>query len=282
MQTGSEAAAVGPRRSTKRDAVGARIASDISCRLLIHTAIVVLMIVLFTDFGGAGPYLGQMHAVLTRHAPEVPVIELFTDAPAFDARASAYLLAAYANEFAEGDVFVCVVDPGVGGPRAPLAVEADGRWYVGPDNGLLAVVARRAESAQAWEITWRPERLSATFHGRDLFAPVAAEIAQGRLQPSKPRAVPVEDWPDDLAEIIYIDGYGNAVTGLRAKVLASENILRLGDRQIARAQTFSDVAPGTAFWYENANGLAEIAVNCRRADEALELTVGSEIYIETG
>ncbi len=88
-----------------------------TCRLLIHTAIVVLMIVLFTDFGGGGPYLGQMHAVLTRHAPEVPVIELFTDAPAFDARASAYLLAAYASEFAKGDVFVCVVDPGVGGPR---------------------------------------------------------------------------------------------------------------------------------------------------------------------
>ena len=256
--------------------------SDMTCRLLIHTAIVVLMIVLFTDFGGGGPYLGQMHAVLTRHAPEVPVIELFTDAPAFDARASAYLLAAYASEFAKGDVFVCVVDPGVGGPRAPLAVQADGRWYVGPDNGLLAVVARRAESAQAWEITWRPERLSASFHGRDLFVPVAAEIAQGRLQPSTPRAVPVEDWPDDLAQIVYIDGYGNAVTGLRAEVLASDNVLRLGDRKIARARTFSDVAPGTAFWYENANGLAEVAVNCGRADQTLGLTIGSEIFIEAG
>ncbi len=255
---------------------------DVSCRLQVRTAIVVLMIVLFTDFGGGGPYLGQMHAVLTRHAPEVPVIELFTDAPAFDAKASAYLLAAYASEFAKGDVFVCVVDPGVGGPRAPLAVEADGRWYVGPDNGLLALVARRAVSAQAWEITWRPERLSASFHGRDLFAPVAAEIAQGRLQPSKPRAVPVEDWPDDLAQIVYIDGYGNAVTGLRAQVLASDNILRVGDRRILRARTFSDVAPGAAFWYENANGLAEIAVNCGHADQTLGLTVGSEIFIEAG
>ncbi len=240
------------------------------------------MIVLFTDFGGPGPYLGQMHAVLTRHAPEVPVIELFTDAPAFDAKASAYLLAAYAGGFAKGDVFVCVVDPGVGGPRAPLAVEADGRWYVGPDNGLLALVVRRSESAQAWEITWRPERLSASFHGRDLFAPVAAELARGTLHPNTPRAVPAEDWPDDLAQVVYIDGYGNAITGLRAQVLASDNILRVGGRQIASARTFCDVAPGTAFWYENANGLAEIAVNCGRADDILGLAIGSEIYIEAG
>lgn len=240
------------------------------------------MIILFTDFGGGGPYLGQMHAVFARRAPEVPVIELLTDAPAFDAKASAYLLAAYAKEFAKGDVFVCVVDPGVGGLRAPIVVEADGRWYVGPDNGLLVLVARRAGSAQAWEITWRPERLTATFHGRDLFAPVAAELARGTLLPSRPRAVPAEDWPDDLAEIVLIDGYGNAVTGVRAEVLAPDNILLVGDLRIGHARTFCDVAPGTAFWYENANGLAEIAVNRGRADKALGLAVGSEIYIAAG
>jgi S-adenosyl-L-methionine hydrolase (adenosine-forming) len=240
------------------------------------------MILLFTDFGSRGPYLGQMQAVLVRLAPGVPVIALLNDAPAFDARASAYLLAAYAREFAKGDVFVCVVDPGVGGPRAPIVVEADGRWYVGPDNGLLTMVARRAGAAQAWEITWRPERLSTSFHGRDLFTSVAAELARGTLLPSRPRDLPVEDWPDDLAQIVYIDGFGNAVTGLRAEVLAAENVLRAGDRRIARARTFSDVAPGAAFWYENANGLAEIAVNCGRADRTLGLNVGSEIYIEAG
>jgi len=240
------------------------------------------MIVLFTDFGRDGPYLGQMRAVLARRAPEVPVIELLSDAPAFDARASAYLLAAYAREFAKGDVFVCVVDPGVGGARAPLVVEADGRWFVGPDNGLLAVVARRALSAQAWEIAWRPERLSASFHGRDLFAPVAAELAGGTLLPSRPRAVPGEDWPDDLARIVYVDGFGNAITGLRAEVLGAGDRLCVGELRIARARTFSDVAPGEAFWYENANGLAEIAVNCGRADRVLGLRVGSEVFNEAG
>ncbi len=269
------------RRSSEADAIEAGRRADIPCRPRVRPAIVAFMIVLFTDFGG-GPYLGQMRAVFARRAPEVPVIELLTDAPAFDAKASAYLLAAYAREFAKGDVFVCVVDPGVGGSRAPIVVEADGRWYVGPDNGLLVLVARRASSAQAWEITWRPERLTATFHGRDLFAPVGAELARGTLLPSRPRAVPAEDWPNDLAQIVYIDGYGNAVTGVRAEVLAPENVLLVGDRRIAHARTFSDVVPGAAFWYENANGLAEIAVNRGRADEALGLAIGSEIYIETG
>jgi S-adenosylmethionine hydrolase len=240
------------------------------------------MIVLFTDFGGRGPYLGQMRAVLARRAPEVPAVDLLSDAPAFDAKASAYLLAAYAAAFDKGDVFICVVDPGVGGRRAPLVVEADGRWYVGPDNGLLTVVARRAAAAQAWEIAWRPPRLSASFHGRDLFAPVAAELARGTLLTSRPRAVPVEDWPEDLAEIVYVDGYGNAITGVRAAVLGPDDVLRAGERRIARARTFCEVAPGAAFWYENANGLAEIAVNRGRADEALGLAVGSEIFIEAG
>jgi len=137
------------------------------------------MIVLFTDFGLDGPYVGQMKAVLHRDAPGVPVIDLFADAPAFDAKRSAYLLAAYAEEFPAPTVFLAVVDPGVGGARRPLMVEADGRRYVGPDNGLFEIVWRRARRRRGGAITWRPERLSASFHGRDLFAPVAARLAVG-------------------------------------------------------------------------------------------------------
>ena len=135
------------------------------------------MIVLFTDFGLAGPYTGQMKAVLARDAPGQPVIDLFADAPSRNPRAAAYLLAAYAAWFPAGTVFLAVVDPGVGGIRAPLIVSADGCCYVGPDNGLFELVLRRAREAQVWEITWQPAALSASFHGRDLFAPVAAKLA---------------------------------------------------------------------------------------------------------
>ncbi len=246
------------------------------------------MIVLFTDFGPGGPYLGQMKAVLAQAAPEVPVIDLMSDVPAFDARLGAYLLAAYAPAFSAGTVFLAVVDPGVGSARAPLVVRAGGRWYVGPDNGLFAMILRRAagpEAPQAWVITWRPERLSTTFHGRDLFAPVAARLALGEAPPGDPVSpeqlarLPGADWPDDLARIVYIDHYGNATTGLRAETLAPGTRLQAAGRTLTRAHGFSDRPPGEAFWYENSNGLAEIAVNRGHAAHDLGLAPGAEVEI---
>lgn len=241
------------------------------------------MIVLFTDFGLAGPYIGQVKAVLWREAPGVPVVDLFADAPAGRPKPAAYLLAAYAAWFAPGSVVLAVIDPGVGSARAALVVEADGRWYVGPDNGLFELVRRRAVHPRLWEITWRPARLSASFHGRDLFAPVAARLARGEPPPGRP--LPPDwgrrpDWPDDLPEIAYIDHFGNAMTGLRASVLGEGTQLTAGGHLLARAASFSDVAEGEAFWYENANGLAEIAVNAGRASAVLGLAIGSPVRIE--
>lgn len=243
------------------------------------------MIVLFTDFGLHGPYTGQMKAVLHREAPGSAVVDLFADAPVGDPKASAYLIAAYAAWFPVGTVFLCVVDPGVGGPRPPVVVEADGRWFVGPGNGLFALVGRRAGAVRSWTIDWRPERLSASFHGRDLFAPVAAMLARGEAPPGKPRDVDEEfrpDWPDDLAEIVYVDHFGNAMTGLRAAVLPSDAKLATAGRLLERARTFGDRPPGGAFWYENANGLAEIAVNRGRADRDLGLKIRDPVRIVSG
>lgn len=240
------------------------------------------MIALFTDFGLAGPYTGQMKAVLHRLAPGIPVIDLFADAPSRNPRASAYLLAAYAAWFPAGTVFLAVVDPGVGGARAPLVVEADGRRYVGPDNGLFELVRRRATDARVAEIAWRPAGLSASFHGRDLFAPVAAMLARGNSVASEPRPADFgrrPDWPDDLAEIVYIDHYGNALTGLRAATIPAGAALLAAGRSIPRAATFSAVPEGEAFWYENSNGLAEIAVNLGRADATLGVGVGAKIVV---
>ena len=237
------------------------------------------MIVLFTDFGPAGPYVGQMKAALARHAPGMTVIDLLSDAPAGEPQFAAYLLAALAPDFPAGAVFLAVVDPGVGTDRAAIVVEADGRRFVGPDNGLFEIALRRAGVRRAWRITWQPERLSASFHGRDLFAPVAAMIARGDAMPGDPiaeAAVRRADWADDLAQVVYIDHFGNAMTGLRASTIPPGATLEAGGRRLARARTFGDVAPGTAFWYENANGLAEIAVNRGRAD-ALGIAVGAPV-----
>ena len=240
------------------------------------------MFVLFTDFGLQGPYTGQMKAVLNQMAPSVPAIDLFADVPVGNPKASAYLLAAYAEWFTAGTIFLCVVDPGVGGTRPPVIVEADGRWYVGPGNGLFELVQRRAARVRSWDIKWKPERLSASFHGRDLFAPVAAMLAQGEPPPGQPHQDSAHrrtDWPDDLSEIVYIDHFGNAMTGLRAVTLQRESRLVVAGRVLERAATFSDRPPGMAFWYENSNGLAEIAVNQGRADRELGLAIGISIEI---
>ena len=238
------------------------------------------MIVLFTDFGLHGPYSGQMKAVLHQMVPGTSIVDLFADAPVGNPKASAYLLAAYAAWFPAGTIFLGVVDPGVGGARPPVIVEADGRWYVGPGNGLFELVQRRAGETRSWHIDWKPEHLSSSFHGRDLFAPVASMLARGEPPPGRPcqdGAHRRSDWPDDLFEIVYVDHFGNAMVGVRAAMLPSDARLAAAGRVLERARTFSDLPPGVAFWYENSNGLAEIAVNLGRADRDLGLTNGSPV-----
>lgn len=239
------------------------------------------MIVLFTDFGVADPYVGQLHAVLAREAPEIPIIDLFHAVPNFDIRAGAYLLPALSAGLSPAAVFICVVDPGVGSERRPVMLRTDGRWYVGPDNGLFHVVIRRAHESECRAIVWQPEKLSESFHGRDLFAPVAARLARGELPDSTviEPMVPPGKWPDDLPIILYIDHYGNAITGLRAVNLDPSAMLAVADRQLHYAHVFSAVAPGMPFWYENSIGLVEIAVNQGSAAETLALRVGMEFKI---
>ena len=240
------------------------------------------MIVLFTDFGEVGPYVGQVKAVLVRDAPGVPVIDLLHDAPMFQARASSYLLSSLIDVFPTDVVLLCVVDPGVGGSRAPAIVEADGRRFVGPDNGLFEVIMRRANERSFRRITWQPDNLSASFHGRDLFAPVAAMLAQGKDVPSEER--PEEEarrphWPDDLHEIIYLDTFGNAMTGLRAKNIPQTAEMAINGHRLTRSRTFSDLPEGGAFWYENSSGLVEFAVNQGDAKTALGIDIGSSFTI---
>lgn len=241
------------------------------------------LIATFTDFGVHGPYLGQVKAVFLREAPAIPVVDLVTDAPAFRPQPAAYLLAALAPEMPVGSVLFCVIDPGVGGERAALVTEIDGRFFVGPDNGLFEPSMRRGHSVFCWEIRWRPQRLSSTFHGRDLFAPVAARLARG-LPPEFAGCRPCEpplrpDWSDDLAEIIYIDHYGNAFTGLRAGALPLDAVIMAGGTRITRARTYGDVPPGAPFWYANSIGLIEIAVNGGSASENLDLRTGLTLEI---
>lgn len=241
------------------------------------------MIVLFTDFGLNGPYIGQVQAVLHENAPGVPVVQLFADAPVFRPRLSAYLLASYYQYFPKGSVFLCVIDPGVGDPsRRGAIVKADECWYVGPDNGLFNVIAQRASSVQWWDISWRPEHLSASFHGRDLFAPVAAMLAMGEMpaaQAVDPTHRILPGWSEELPAIVYIDHYGNCITGMRFTVLNKGDHIKVHKHKLHYARTFSECHPGEAFFYENSNGLLEIAVNQGSAADSLGLKIGDMISV---
>jgi S-adenosyl-L-methionine hydrolase (adenosine-forming) len=246
------------------------------------------MLVLFTDFGWRDPYVGQMKAVLAAQAPDHPVIDLFHDVPVFNAHAGAHLLDALARQFPTGSVFVCVVDPGVGGPRQAIACEADGRWYVGPDNGLLSVVAQRAASARYWRIDWRPETISSSFHGRDLFAPQAARLANAlrtgtSVEAGLSRLAAPEVGFDhaDLPRVLYIDHYGNAWTGIRAGLLEDTLRIEANGHPLKFRTVFHEAPKGEAFWYPNSVGLLEIAVNRGSASQALGLAVGDPIRLTT-
>jgi S-adenosyl-L-methionine hydrolase (adenosine-forming) len=241
-----------------------------------------VIVALFTDFGWQGPYVGLLKLALAREAPTVSVIDLLHDVPAFAVREAAYLLAAYVPEFPRDTVFLGVVDPGVGGARAGLMVNADGRWLVGPDNGLFDRVVARARRVTVWRLTWRPEQLSASFHGRDWFAPVAARLAVGTARPEQlgePRSFASQNWPDDLARIVYVDRYGNAMTGIRAEALEPGTVIRAGRHELSWARTFCHVPVGQGFWYENSSGLVELAVNQGNAAEQLQVRVGDAITV---
>ena len=239
------------------------------------------MIFVFSDFGQRASYMGQMAAVLQRAAPEIPAVTLTAHAPAFDPYRSAYLLAAESAIARPGDVVLAVVDPGVGTERTPLALGADGVWYVGPDNGLFQQVARRAAVVEPCAITWRPQRMSPSFHGRDLFAPTAAALARGETAGLEPVPVPARgaDWPDDLDQIVFVDDYGNAMTGRRAATLAADAALAVpgADGPLRRLRTFAEDAAAVGFWYENAIGLVEIAAREASAAARFDLAIGTPV-----
>lgn len=240
------------------------------------------MIVLFTDFGAHDPYAGQLKARLSVEAPSQLVVDLLHQSPDFNAHAGAHLLAAFAAGFPPGSVFLAVVDPGVGTERAGAVVSAGGHWYVGPDNGLLSVVTGRDRKAKTWQIDWQPEQLSSTFHGRDLFAVIAAEIARGefpthKLSPSD--KLQVEFDTGELARVIYIDHYGNAFTGIRAAGILPSSRVRVRGRELVHGETFGRLGRGQGFWFSNSVGLLELAVNRGSAAADFGLQVGDVVSV---
>lgn len=237
-------------------------------------------IFLFTDFGWSGPYVGQMAGAILAFNPRSAVVNLMHDAPPMRPDLAAYLLPACCESLPNGSVVAAVVDPGVGGERAALLVETPRLTLVGPDNGLMS---RLREITRVKRIDWRPDSLSASFHGRDLFAPVAARLAAGQVVASSEFArdrMVGADWPDDLEQVVFVDAFGNLMTGIDARNIDINQRIRVSGQLIGHAETFCRVPAGQPFWYANSLGLVEIAANGASAAALLALVLGDKILLD--
>lgn len=240
------------------------------------------MILLFTDYSVSDPYCGLMKAAIWASVPDAAIVDILHHAPDFNILASAHLLAAMSAGFPLGSVCLAVIDPGVGSERAAVVMRADEKWYLGPDNGLLSVVAGRAKQVELWQIDWRPASLSLSFHGRDVFAPIAALIEKGAFPHARLSDMARLQFGldcGDLYEVIYIDHYGNLMTGVRAAQIPRGTRFSLASCLIDFAPVFSQAVADRPFWYENSLGLVEFALNGASAAQFLGARVGAQFGI---
>lgn len=226
-----------------------------------------------TDFGLEDPFVGVMKGVLLSRAPGARLVDLTHGVPPQDVRTGAFHLMASVPYFPDGTLFVAVVDPGVGSGRAVLWARTGRHRFLAPDNGLLSWVERREPLLEVRSVTnpaFFLEPLSATFHGRDIFAPAAGALLAGA--PARRLGPPLASWvrlpfPEPVragrtarGEVLALDRFGNAVTNLTPREAAGAAALRVGRRRIPIARTYADAAPGRALAVLGSAGYYELAV----------------------
>ena len=256
------------------------------------------IITLTTDFGLADGYVGTMQGVILSIAPGATLVDLSHQVPAQDVRAGAFVLYQAVPFFPPDTIHVAVVDPGVGSQRRALALRTSHGVFVGPDNGLFSYVLASGELHETASLANRAYQLpyvSSTFHGRDIFAPAAAHLANGvplgELGPPAQDLVllplPRPELRADgllVAHVMHVDHFGNLILDVTAADLPGPVRLELAGRRIeGLSQTFADVAPGQLVAYGGSSRQhLEIAVRDGNATHSLGLGVGDQVLIHTG
>jgi S-adenosylmethionine hydrolase len=251
------------------------------------------IITLTTDFGLADGYVGVMKGVILGIAPHVSVVDLTHAIAPQNIRQAAFVLAMAAPYFAAGTIHLAVVDPGVGTDRRPLLVVTSRACYVGPDNGLLSH-ALADPAAQAWELDrpayWLPQ-VGRTFHGRDVFAPVAAHLANG--VPPEQLAHPIYDpvrlalsAPQRLAdgrlcgEVVYVDRFGNLISNIPAAwATPGAWTCRIAGQVAPLVAAYAEVAEGALAGVIGSAGAVEVAVRNGNAARRLDVETGEKIEL---
>lgn len=258
------------------------------------------IVTLTTDFGLADHYVGAMKGVILGRYPEARIVDVSHEIPAFSIWSGAYTIDQAAPYFPAGSVHVVVIDPGVGTLRRAILLEASGQHFIAPDNGVLSLVLRRDPNAVAREITntalFLPN-VSSTFHGRDIFAPVAAAVAAGSSSPESVGAIvkdvqvldridPVETGPGRKAgTVLSIDHFGNVITNFKASesgLIASEPFeIRTVKNVITKFYTtFGAAPPDSCFAYFGSSGYVELGMNRRSAAHFLGVSAGEVVELQ--
>lgn len=261
------------------------------------------LVALLTDFGTRDGYVGVMKGVMLGIAPETRLVDLTHEIPPQDVRAGAWVLHTSWRAFPEGTVFLCVVDPGVGTARLPIALRAGGQFFVGPDNGLFSYVLAEAAAERAVVLDkplyHLPRPASVTFHGRDIFAPCAAHLARGILMDvvgtpiaavdtlvRLPLSRPTWHGATLIGHVVHIDAFGNLITDFDPArtdaILAAPAVsLCIREQRITtRAVTFGDGPEGQPFILRDSSGHLALAVRNGSAAARVGAAVGDEIVLE--
>lgn len=258
-----------------------------------------MIITLTTDFGLVDPFVAIMKGVILGIAPNARLVDVTHEIGSYDIVEAALLLDSSYRYFPEGTIHVVVVDPGVGSERRPMAAAANGHIFVAPDNGVLTLVLQgdaTAPSPSAYRITNESlfrNPVSNTFHGRDIFASVAAHLARGiPIESVGPRIVDFVKKPPPnprpqggrlIGAVLRIDRFGNIITNLRRENLPSDFSIKIADLSITRlCSSFSEAESGEFFAIEGSTGFIELALNQGSAAEKLNVGRGEEIELETG
>jgi len=217
-----------------------------------------------------------MKGIVLAGCPTATLVDVSHEVPRFDIFAGAFMLFAGTRHFAGGSVHLAVVDPGVGGSRRRLAMSAGGRFYIGPDNGLCAIVIDEVGVQEVVELAPRHDG-APTFEGRDVFAPAAAALASGvPLESLGPPTDPPLGLPESGPRVLWADGFGNLVTNLKPPARR----MRIHNHDItATAKTYSEARPNEPFVYVGSMGYLEIGVREARADKMLGARPGMAVEL---
>ena len=256
------------------------------------------IITLTTDFGAGDWFVGSMKGVILGIEPRATIVDITNDVSPGNVRAGAFALAVSYKCFPRLTVHCAVVDPGVGSDRAAIVVKTADYFFVGPDNGLLSFALAREKVFEAWRIeneVYFRKPVSSTFHGRDIFAPVAARLSQQILMESL--GTKVKDfvrlkWPPTkmelgavFGEVIYIDRFGNAITNIDFAALAHLGkrawIVETQGKELGEMRKFyHQVSVGEPLAVLGSSGFLEIAVNGGSAARTLGLKIGTPVIVK--